>query len=291
MSVASKAVNKIFIAIAFCCFAHTSTQAQGLQLMPMRVVFEGGKNIEELNVINSGKDSAIYNISLLHYRMKADGAFEIITEPDSGQLFADRNIRFFPRTVALAPGEAQVVKVQVIRASQLAPGEYRSHLYFRAVPDKKLLGQPSDEAQESEGISMQLVPVFGITIPIIVRTGELTAQVKLTDLSLRQTNTAKEAYTLHLHFNRSGNRSVYGDLDVFYVSPKGKTTQVGVVKGIAVYTPNATRAFELPLANKSGVDYRAGKLLVTYKAEEKNKTVKLAEAQLLLGQEATGQAR
>ena len=69
----------------------------------------------DLNLANTGKDSATYAISLVQIRMNEDGGFENITEPDPGQNFADKNLRFFPRSVTLAPGEAQSIKVQTYK--------------------------------------------------------------------------------------------------------------------------------------------------------------------------------
>src|SRR5512133_2226295 len=114
-------------------FTTREVRAQGnLLITPRRVVFEGQKKTQELNLANTGSDTAKYNVSIVQYRMKEDGSFEEITVPDPGQNFADKNIRFFPRTVTLAPNEAQVVKMQLTKSDQLLPGEYRSHVYFRA---------------------------------------------------------------------------------------------------------------------------------------------------------------
>jgi P pilus assembly chaperone PapD len=114
------------------------SSAQGnLLITPMRVVFEGQKKIQELNLANTGNDTARYMISLIEIRMNSNGTFERISEPDSGQLFASKFLRFFPRSVILAPGEAQLIKVQLTKTGQLRDGEYRSHIYFRAVPDTK----------------------------------------------------------------------------------------------------------------------------------------------------------
>ena len=62
-------------------------------------------------------------------------------QPDSGQQFADKYLRFFPRRVTLAPNESQMVKLQMVKTNELQPGEYRSHLYFRAVPKEQPLGE------------------------------------------------------------------------------------------------------------------------------------------------------
>lgn len=262
-----------------CLFFTLKTTAQGdLLVTPKRVVFEGTKRSEELNLANIGKDTATYVISFLQIRMKNDGSFEKIAEPDSGQFFADRNIRFFPRTVTLAPNEAQTVKVQVTKTAQLAAGEYRSHLYFRAVPKEKPLGEKQQPEKDSS-ISVKLVPVFGITMPVIIRVGESTASVNFSNTSLDAEK--DQAPQLNVTLNRTGNMSVYGDLSVEHISAEGKITPVGSVRGLAVYTPNANRQFRLLLNNAPGVDFKSGKLHIVY-SDQSGKAAKLAEGEIAL---------
>ena len=50
----------------------------------------------------------------------------------------------------------------------MSPGEYRSHLYFRAIPAEKPLGE-KEVLKDTTSISIKLVPVFGITVPVIIR--------------------------------------------------------------------------------------------------------------------------
>jgi hypothetical protein len=253
--------------------------AQGnLMLLPRRVIFEGSKRYEELNLANTGKDTARYVISLMHIRMKEDGGFEEISQPDSGERFADRFIRFFPHSVELGPGESQVVKIQLTKINELLPGEYRSHLYFRAIPDMAPLGEEAPVTDS--GISIRLVPVFGISIPVIIRIGAPTTQVKLSDLSVQMLEDT--IAILDMTFHRTGNMSVYGDISVYYTSVSGKTTLAGTAKGIAVYTPNIARGFRLPLDNKNGIDYHAGRLSVEYSTAEDSHPVRIAGADLVL---------
>ena len=257
-----------------------SVNAQGnLLITPRRVVFEGNKRSEELNLANTGKDTAKYNVSILEYRMKEDGSFQEITEPDPGQNFAGKYLRFFPRVVVLAPNEAQVVKVQITKANELQPGEYRSHIYFRAVPDDKPLGE-GETKKDSSSISVRLVPIFGITIPVIIRVGESTVNLTMSDLSFEKVNDTIPR--LKVVLNRTGNMSVYGDLVVEHISPQGKLTPAGSVKGIAVYTPNPLRRFQMDLDKTSGIDYHTGKLQVAFTTQSDVKPVKLADAELLL---------
>ena len=254
--------------------------AQGnLLITPRRIVFEGSKRSMDLNLANTGQDTATYAISLVQIRMKEDGGFETITEPDPDQRFADRYIRFFPRSVTLGPNEAQAVKIQLIRSNELEQGEYRSHFYFRSIPKTTPLGE-GEAVKDTTTISVRLIPIFGITIPAIIRIGESTAKVMLSDLGFEMVNDTIPR--IRLVFNRTGNMSVFGDLAVDHISPQGKVTHVGVANGVAVYTPNTTRRFQFNLNKVPGVDFRTGKIHVIYSAPSDVKPARHAEAELKL---------
>jgi P pilus assembly chaperone PapD len=264
----------------FIFFFNSNLSAQGnLLITPRRVVFEGTTRSLDLNLANTGKDTATYAISVIQIRMTDEGGFETITTPDPGQLFADKYIRFFPRSVTLGPNEAQVVKVQLIRANELAPGEYRSHFYFRAIPKVKPLGE-SDKLKDTTAFTVKLTPVFGITIPVIIRAGESTAKVTITDLGFSVVNDTVPQ--LKMVLRRTGNMSVYGDLTIDHISTQGKVTRVGLAKGVAVYTPNNSRSFQMELYKTAGVDYKTGTLRVIYSASSDIKPVRFAEAELPL---------
>lgn len=256
-------------------------EAQGdLLITPRRVVLDGRKRSMDLSLANIGKDTATYTISFVQIRMTEAGTFETITDPDEGQRFASPFLRFFPRSVTLSPDEVQTIKIQATRTRELEPGEYRSHLYFRAVPKEKPLGEEVPVQQDPSSISIKLIPVFGITIPVILRTGDPFVSVSLSDLSLRfeQDTMPRLGFT----FNRSGDYSVYGDISVDHVSPGGNVIRVGIANGIAVYTPNTRRTFEFNLMKLPEVDYSQGKILVTFSAPSDVRPEKYAEAELIL---------
>lgn len=263
-------------------FLPVNTIGQGnLLVTPRRLVFEGNTRSVDLNLANIGQDTAKYAISLIQMRMNEDGTFETITTPDKGQRFADKNIRFYPRSVTLPPEEAQVVKVQLNRVNKLEPGEYRSHFYFRAEPETVALGEETAEADstaiiDTTSISIQIIPIFGITMPVIIRVGESDTEVTMSDISLDMAPDSTR--TLKLKFNRTGNFSVYGDLLVDHISTAGESTRVGRANGIAVYTPNTFRWFDLKLMNLEGVDFSAGTLKLLYTARSDVKRKKYAEA-------------
>lgn len=243
------------------------------------MVFEGSKRYQELNLANTGKDTARYFISLVENRMSEDGAVKKITQPDSGQRFASKFIRLFPRNVIIPPHESQVVKIQLTKTNQLISGEYRSHLHFRAEPDKKPLGD-KDSTMDTTSVSISLVPIFGITIPVIIRVGESNTKVHLSNLLFEMVNDTTP--TLKIVFNRSGNMSAYGNIYVDYISQEGDVTRVGDVQGVAVYTPNLIRHSSIVLKKPAGISYHTGKLHVMYTAQPEDNEAIIAEAELRL---------
>jgi hypothetical protein len=276
--------KKILRRIAFCLFilqltGYVPVFSQGdLLITPRRVVFEGSRRSVDLNLANTGQDTATYAISLIQVRMTEEGAFEQITQPDPGQLFADRYLRFFPRQVTLGPNEAQVVKVQMI-SSSLEPGEYRSHFYFRAIPKPVPLGEKV-QATDTTSISVVLTPVFGITIPAIIRVGTPDTKVTLSDLQLSMVGDTLPQFSVV--FNRYGKMSAFGDLAVYHISTQGKETKVGMANGIAVYTPNSKRSFRFNLNMVPGVDYHSGTLRAIYSAPTDVRPERYAEAEVSL---------
>jgi P pilus assembly chaperone PapD len=258
----------------------SNAQAQGdLLITPKRVVFEGQKRSQEITLANIGNDTARYSVSFIQIRMKADGGFEQITAPDAGQNFSDKNLRIFPRQVTLAPKESQVVKIQTSQTSNLSPGEYRSHLYFRALPKQAPLADTTS-GMDNKSVAVRLTPIFGISIPIIIRVGESDTKVSLTDLRVEAV--AGQAPVLKLQFNRSGNMSIYGDLTVEHISAEGRITQAAIIKGISVYTPNNVRNLEVKLDNRPGIDYKKGVLRVVYASPAEGKPEKFASAEMTL---------
>ncbi len=257
----------------------TNTFAQGdLLITPNRVVFEGRKQKEELNLINTGKETTTFSVSFVQRRMNEDGSFEVIEEPDPGQLFASPYLRIYPRQVTLAPGEAQVVMLQFTRKADMEDGEYRSHLYFRSEKNYSPLG--SDAKEQPKTVSVQLIPIFGMSIPVIIRTGNVSATASLTDLKLTdEEEDAKVSFTL----NRTGKASIYGDLKVEYIPVKGKPYDIGTMKGIAVYTNLTKRHVSIRLNKTPGMSLKGGKIRIRYTSRDDAKKYEVyAEEELQL---------
>lgn len=273
-----RVIQNVFAVIA--TLAALDVHAAGeLMIHPTRVVLEGANRTAQLDLINSGTETITYRISVARRRMTEDGRVVAIDKPAAGERFADEMIRFSPRQVVLRPGVAQAVRLQLRKPADLPDGEYRIHMLFQALPPARPAAAPADApGSGTDSIDIHLTPVFGASIPIIVRHGQTTASVAVRDLQV--TPVGSEAVpTLSLAIARSGTRSVYGDLIVLYRSRQGSERVVGRANGMAIYVPNGIRRVTLPLADL-GNSTPAGELRVTFEERPEQKGRVQAEARL-----------
>jgi len=252
--------------------------AQGdLLVTPKRVVFEGNNQKAELTLMNTGIDTATFSISFRNYNMTTEGRLILIKESDSIQMSAEPYLRIFPRKVTLPPQEAQVVMLQCRRKADMLPGEYRSHLWFRDEKDY----HPTDKDKSSldtNQLSVSIIAVFGITIPIIVRAGEVNVSATMSDLKLEVMDDTIQ--NLKLTVNRTGNISINGKLTVEYTPNKGKPYEIGLLNNVVVYTNLNKREMVIKLNKKNGVNFKDGKLRVRYTTPDKTKFMVYAENEL-----------
>jgi hypothetical protein len=72
--------------------------------------------------------------------------------------------------------------------------------------------------------------------------------------------------------------SVYGDIKINHISEAGVVSQIGLIKGLSVYSPNSMRTVDIKIEPKPGTDLHKGKLQVIYSAQPDAKPMKFAEA-------------
>ena len=268
--------------LAICAlFALNASAASQLMVSPTRIVFEGNDRTKQVNLINNGADTGRFRISFVNRKMTADGNFEEVSEDEAG-MYSDDIVRFSPRQVTLAPGQSQTVRLMLRKKSSMENGEYRSHLLFQSLPDAAAT-DVSQLSGQKRGMSIHLIPVIGVTIPVIVRQGQLTSNVSLSDIALKQANTVKGEKTLSLKLNRSGTRSAYGDFRVYFIPRGGSPVVIGQVNGVAVYTPLESRSVEIRLQSPAGFELSDGELHIRYLESGKDEqTGLLAESRLAL---------
>ena len=229
----------LLFAAAFGAAASYPAHASGdLLVAPTRLVLDGSRGTEVV-LNNIGAEPATYRISLEIKRMTAAGGLDEIAEADAteAEKAALSMIAFSPRRVTLPPNQPQVIRVGVRVPEGTPPGEYRAHMLFRAVPDAAPVTGEAKPA--GEGVSIALTPIYGITIPVIVRVGDLGAQAVIGDAWVSET---QDGPAFNFDLTRSGNRSVYGDIEV---TRPGVTEPLLLARGIAVYPEVGARKVSL----------------------------------------------
>lgn len=275
---AQAAVRAIVVsAIAGAVAVSTPSMAQGdLLVAPTRVIIDN-RGTAEVVLSNIGDQETTYRITAQLKRMTADGKLEPVEDAaaDTTEKAAESMIRYFPRQVVLPPGQPQVLRVTARPLADLPDGEYRIHLAFNGLPKIPTVG---DQAQGdgSQDLKIQLIPVYSITIPIIVRKGNLEATAAISNPHIVQ---EADGPVFELDMARSGTASVFGEIRI--IKP-GQSDPVFLARGIAIYPELTHRSLELPLTADQAQAMK-GPIKVEYRELPENGGKLLASVEGTLG--------
>ena len=241
-----------------------------LLVAPTRVVLNGSRGTEII-LNNIGDDIATYRVSAELRRMTPEGKLTEVEVPNEKEKVAQEMVLFAPRKVTLPPNQPQAIRLSARAPQGLPDGEYRVHMLFRAIPAP----QPVAAATKTEGLSFQLRPIYGVTIPVIVRFGNLEAKAALSNVR-KVTDNGKAAIALDI--SRSGSRSTFGEVRIIKA---GVAEPIAMVSGIAVYTEIGQRSVTVPIdpAKLAGA---SGQVTVQYIEPTDTGPVTLAETTAVL---------
>jgi P pilus assembly chaperone PapD len=243
-----------------------------LLVAPTRIILDGRRGTE-IVLNNVGDEPATYRISVEFRRMTHEGQLADVTEPTPQEKAAADMIIYAPRRVTLAPNEPQSIRIAARPPQGLPDAEYRVHLLFRAIPPATPVVQAS--AEQPKGLHLQLVPIYGVTIPVIVRLGNLQATAGISNVALEKKD-GKPAVGLEL--SRSGTRSTFGEVRVY---KPGIKEPIAIQKAVAVYTELSERHVQVPIEDtyKGAIE---GPVSVEYLETFEDGVEKLAETQAVL---------
>ena len=235
----------------------TPVQAAGgdLLIAPTRIVLDGRRGTEVI-LNNIGNEEATYRITLELRRMNDKGRLddiEIERANDKEKAALDV-IRYAPRRVTLPPNQPQSIRIGMQPMDALPDGEYRAHMLFRAIPKAPA---PDTALDAGGGLKIQLTPIYGISIPVILRKGNLQATAALTNV---RTGSDNEGPTLDFDLTRKGDKSVFGEIRI---TKPGVTEPLAIAKGIAVYPEITSRIVSLPLSGEVAAKLH-GEVVVSY---------------------------
>lgn len=243
-----------------------------LLVAPTRIVLDGRKGTEII-LNNIGDEPATYRVSVEFRRMTADGNLVDETEPTAAEKAAADMVVYAPRRVTLAPREPQSIRIAARPPQGLPDGEYRVHLLFRAIPPSTPVTASS--AADGKGLQLQLIPVYGVTIPVIVRLGNLQVKAGIANVQLEKSD-GKPAIGVDL--SRSGSRSTFGE--VLVLKP-GVKDPIAALKSVAIYTELGTRHVTVPV-DPAFQGKLTGPVTVQYIETYRDGNEKIAETQAVL---------
>ena len=233
-----------YLSIIFFSFFFQSYAFAILSISPERVIFQKKDRTKEIVLINTSNEEKSFRIYFKNMKMISDGSYkeiEVTDKENSDFLFADKYIRYSPRQITLAAGETQSIRLLLRKKKQMKEGEYRSHLIFAELPK-----QSSSQATQSDEFQIKINALFGISIPVIVRHGDLTQSALVKNVKIDEIT--KELY-LELH--RDSQASSYGNIHIsFRKNNQSKFKEIKLIKGISILPPLNWRSLTLPLAKE-----------------------------------------
>ena len=134
---------------------------------------------------------------------------------------------------------------------------------------------PVEAPKDVKGIAFALTPIYGVTIPVIARFGNLEAKAGIANVKLTQAE-GKPAVSLEL--TRAGERSTFGEVRVMKAGIKDP---IAVQRGVAIYTEVGQRSLTIPVDEKYASSAK-GRVTVQYVEPSDTGPLTIAEADAVL---------
>lgn len=270
---ASAMLIRLILSVLFLLVVFEPAEAQvgaDLNISPKRVVFGPGDRSATVYIFNQGDRSATYTVELVDRVMLPDG--QIVAAADSaaaGETVSSAIdlVQHTPRRITLEPRQSQAIR---FRARPGEGGEHRTHLTVTALPSEDV-GFTVEQATQpgADEVAVQVVAMFSVSIPIIVRDAAADARAAVENLTVAPAETGQ---LLSLDLVRQGPNSVYGDVEIHAGGADGQ--MITAVRGVAVYPEIERRTVQLglptPLAAGQTItvvyrddDARPGEVLAT----------------------------
>lgn len=245
----------------------TPAQASGFLLAPTRLFFEGSARSQELTIMNQSDKVQTYRLRLEDRRIKETGEYDVITDP-TDPIVASPMLRLSARQIVVQPGSNATVRVLLRKPSGLSTGEYRSHLIVTELPQVQPPAAVSGPATE---ITVSITTIYGISIPILVRSGELSARITSVSATRVSTPENPELENVVVKVDATGNRSVF--VDVKLISKKQRRREpIAIAKSFALYAPLMARSVTLSLNAEQTARLRAGDVAIEYQEVSRDGT-------------------
>mgnify|MGYP002700388776 CR=1 FL=1 len=233
--------------IVFGLFLVAGNAQANLLITPTRVVFDERNRNAEVTLLNASDTTKVYQILWKEMQQTSDGGYRETVDSTDEHKTASSMIRHSPRKVTIEPGKYQRIKLRYRMPTDLADGEYRSHLMMKVTDVGNDL---SGLTHEGKGAKLMLIPKLSFTIPILVRKGEVNPVTDIAGVTLNTQNS--EGPKLVIDVSRTGMHSSYGKIFAYMKATHASQVQkIGEVHNIALFPETTVRTVKMPLQVKS----------------------------------------
>lgn len=263
------------VLIAAASAAAASGQRPGdLVITPTRVLLEG-KKAGNITLMNRGSQTIRYRLTLVDMEMLENGALRRL--PGKGDFSGVDVFRFSPREIVLQPGESQRIRIIASLPPGGKDGEYRSHLAFEPIATRKL---PTAVEKNPQALTLHFDVRSVVTIPVVARQGLLTGASSMSDLQVVK---GTDGWHARFRLDRTGSRSVRGDVAVWFVAASGgKRSLLGTASAMPVYFPNGFRNVDVRLSGDLAA-LGKGAIEATFTDPDRARGVAAAKAVAMVG--------
>jgi fimbrial chaperone protein len=170
-----------------------------------------------VTLINTSKFTTTYRLEWAEKKAKVGGGYHDLTPAEAASFpIASSMLRFSPKQVTLKAGERQTVKMAIRRPQNLATGEYRSHLQFKALPPKT-----AEEGLNLNASATSIHMVVSFAIPVVIQQGVLDYQITMNTAHINYNPTTKDG-SVAVNIARTGVHSVIGHINAYWTPNGGK---------------------------------------------------------------------
>lgn len=224
-------VTRLPLCLALIIFACTSINAHAVNISEYRIYLDKENRTKSFLIYNKDVQPQDCNLKLRHFNFDAASKISKHTGDELPENSAKDWIRFSPKIFTLTPAQSQTVRFTLRRKANAEAAEYRSYLQIDCG-----VATPKDPISKTEKSSISIKPKLMHNVPIIARNGKLNASVDIRDIKLADSE-------LHFKLTRSGNRSVYGKIELI----NRETNEViSFQDSFSIYTESDYFDFDLP---------------------------------------------
>lgn len=195
-----------FYLIAVILFFYHSMALSKISVSSQRLFLDLKNKSTEFQVRNTSALDNNCKINFNHYRYDDRGDLFTYTDPTFiPENSASNIIRFSPKRFTLLAKSSQKIRLNLRNKRDVTAQEYRTHMVVVCEP----LPTVNDKILSNKFANISIKPLLALNIPLVARPRKLNAKISIDNISEAPNN------MLMFDIKRSGNRSIYGKVNVF----------------------------------------------------------------------------